>query len=122
MDLATPGNYEDRLASADHPGATWINPAAFSLATFGQFGNTPRTITDLRTPAQYNTDASFMKNFRLGGSKSAQVKIEVLNLFNRPTTRATNGNSTFAPGNSFGQVTQQSGFMRITQLMFRFNF
>ena len=35
VDLATPGSYEDRLASADHPTATWINPAAFSLAPFG---------------------------------------------------------------------------------------
>src|SRR5213078_3790567 len=32
VDLATSGSYEDRLASADHPAATWINPAAFSLA------------------------------------------------------------------------------------------
>src|SRR5581483_5343426 len=27
--LSTSGSYEDRLASADHPTATWINPAAF---------------------------------------------------------------------------------------------
>ena len=32
VDLATPGSYEDRLASADHPAATWINPAAFSTS------------------------------------------------------------------------------------------
>ncbi|HMF97279.1 MAG TPA: TonB-dependent receptor [Vicinamibacterales bacterium] len=122
VDLATPGSFEDRLASADHPAATWINPAAFSLVTFGQFGNTPRTITDLRTPGQANVDASFIKGFRLGGSKSAQIKIEMLNLFNRPNVRALQGNNTFAPGNSFGQTNLQSGFMRITQLMFRFNF
>ena len=29
-DLATPGNLDDRLGSADHPLATWLNPAAFS--------------------------------------------------------------------------------------------
>jgi trimeric autotransporter adhesin len=122
VDLATPGDYLDRLASADHPTATWINPAAFSLAAAGTFGNTPRTITDLRTPTQFNTDVSFMKNFRLGGSKAAQVKLEVLNLFNRPTVRALQGNNTFAPGNSFGQTTLQSGFMRIMQFMFRVSF
>jgi hypothetical protein len=120
-DLATPGNYEDRLASADHPAATWINPAAFSLVTFGNFGNAPRTITDLRTPPQYNTDASFMKNFRLGGSKTAQLKIEVLNMFNRPNVRALLGANTVGSTN-FGQTNTQSGFMRITQLMFRFSF
>jgi hypothetical protein len=120
-DLTTPGSYEDRLASADHPSASWINPAAFSLATFGNFGDAPRTITDLRTPAQYNTDASFMKNFRLGGSKYAQLKIEVLNMFNRPNVRALRGANTFGSSN-FGQTSTQAGFMRITQLMFRFSF
>jgi hypothetical protein len=122
VDLATAGSYEDRLASADHPAATWINPNAFTLTPFGSFGNTPRTITDLRTPTQFNTDLSLMKNFALGGSKSALIKLEVLNLFDRPTVRALQGNSTFAPGNSFGQTTLQSGFMRIMQFMVRFSF
>ncbi len=122
VDLATPGSYEDRLASADHPTATWINPAAFSLTPAGSFGNTPRAITDLRSPGQANVDASFIKNFRIGGGKTAQLKIETLNLFNRVNVRALQGNNTFAPGNSFGQTTLQSGFMRITQLMFRFTF
>ncbi len=120
--LATTGSYEDRLSSADHPAATWINPAAFTLAAPGTFGNAPRTITDLRTPTQFNTDVNFQKNFRLGGSKQAQVKIEVLNLFNRPTVRGLSGGNTFAPGNSFGTTTSQSGFMRIMQFMFRFSF
>jgi hypothetical protein len=122
VDLATTGSFEDRLASADHPSATWINPLAFALAPFGTFGNAPRTITDLRTPGQANIDASFIKDFRIGGSKAAQLKIEVLNLTNRPNVRAIQNNNTFAPGNSFGQTTLQSGFMRITQVMFRFSF
>jgi len=122
VDLATPGSYEDRLASADHPTATWINPAAFSIAPGGTFGNAPRTITDLRTPTQFNTDVNFQKNFGLGGSRYAQVKLEVLNLFDRPTVRALQGNGTFAPGNTFGQTTIQSGFMRIMQFMFRVSF
>ncbi len=118
-----PGSYEDRLASADHPAATWINPAAFSLAPFGRFGNSPRTITDLRTPTQFNTDVNFQKNVRLGGNKSALLKLEVLNLFDRPTVRALQGaTAPSPPGNSFGQTTLQSGFMRIMQFMVRFSF
>jgi hypothetical protein len=122
VDLGTSGSYEDRLASADHPTATWINPAAFTLTPFGSFGNTPRTITDLRSPGQYNVDASFMKNFRLVGAQTAQLKIEVLNLTNRPNVRALQGSNTFAPGNNFGQTATQSGFMRIWQIMFRYSF
>ena len=122
VDLATTGDYYARLASADHPAATWINPAAFSLTPFGSFGNTPRTITDLRTPTQFNTDINFQKNVALGGSKQVQLKLEVLNLFDRPTVRALQGNGTYAPGNSFGQTNLQSGFMRILQFMVRFSF
>src|SRR2546430_14835728 len=48
--LDTPGSYEDRLASSDHPNATWVNPLAFTLAPTGTFGNVPRTIIDIRTP------------------------------------------------------------------------
>jgi hypothetical protein len=122
VDLATPGDYAARLSTADHPSATWINPLAFSLTPFGSFGNTPRTITDLRTPTQFNTDVNFQKNVRLGGNKMAQVKLEVLNLFNRPTVRGLSGSNTYAPGNSFGTTTAQSGFMRIMQFMVRFSF
>jgi trimeric autotransporter adhesin len=122
VDLATSGSYEDRLASADHPAATWINPAAFSLTPQGSFGNAPRTITDLRTPTQFNTDVNFQKAVGLGGSKQVLLKLEVLNLFNRPTVRALQGASTFAVGNNFGQTSLQSGFMRIMQFMVRFSF
>jgi hypothetical protein len=121
VELSTPGEFKDRLASFDHPTATWINSAAFSLAPAGTFGNTPRTLTDVRSPAQYNVDASFIKNFNLGGSKVAQLKIEVLNMFDRPNVRSLRGANTFGNSN-FGRTTTQAGFMRITQIMFRFSF
>jgi hypothetical protein len=123
VDLATPGSYEDRLGSADHPTAKWLNPAAFTLAPAFTYGNAPRTITDVRTARQANVDASFGKNFRLGGSRNGLVKIEMLNLLNRVQTRALNGGNTFATGSTtFGRTNIQAGFMRITQLMFRFSF
>jgi hypothetical protein len=119
-DLATPGSYEDRLASADHPTATWINGAAFTLAAPFTFGNAPRTITALRSPNQYNVDGVFAKSLRFG-TKTAQVKIEMLNLMNRVNVRTLRQRNTFGNSN-FGQTGQQAGFMRITQLMFRFSF
>jgi hypothetical protein len=120
-ELATPGRFEDRLASADHPTATWINPAAFSLAAPGTFGNTPRTITGLRTPAQYNVDAVFLKNVPLTGSRVVGVKVEVINMLNRPNVRALQGANTIGSSN-FGQTNLQAGFMRVIQLMVRFSF
>jgi len=121
--LGTSGSYEDRLASADHPTARWLNIDAFSLAPAFTYGNAPRTITDVRTARQANVDVSFGKNFRLGGTRVALVKVEMLNLFNRVQTRALQGRNTFAVGSTtFGQTSQQAGFMRITQIMVRFSF
>jgi hypothetical protein len=120
VDLATSGSFEDRLASADHPTATWLNPAAFSAAAAKTYGNAPRTITDLRTPGQYNVDGVLIKNVTFG-SKQAQIKVEMLNLFNRPNVRALSGRNNFSNSN-FGQTGVQAGFMRITQVMFRFSF
>src|SRR5262245_24826222 len=118
--LGTPGGYEDRLASADHPTATWINTAAFTSAANNTFGNAPRTITDLRTPGQFNVDGVFNKRFRFG-AKSADLKIELLNLLNRVNVRSLNGRNTVGNAN-FGTTGAQAGFMRITQVMFRFSF
>ena len=120
VDIATTGSYADRLASADHPTATYVNSAAFAVAPAFTFGNAPRTITDVRTPTQYNVDASFIKNVRFS-AKTLQFKLEVLNLTNRVQVRALNGRNTVGVGN-FGQTNIQAGFMRIIQLMARFSF
>jgi hypothetical protein len=120
VDLSTPGSYADRLASSDHPTATWINPAAFTAAPAFTFGNAPRTITDLRSPNQYNVDGVFIKNLRFG-THNAQVKVELLNLMNRVNVRALQGRNTVGTAN-FGQTVTQAGFMRITQVMFRYSF
>ena len=47
------------------------------------------------------------------------MKIEVFNLFNRVQT---SGIVVAAGAATFGQITAQSGFMRMTQIMFRFTF
>ena len=75
----------------------------------------------MRTPPQYNVDASFIKNVGFGGSKVGQLKIEVLNVVNRPNVRTLRGANTFGNAN-FGQTAIQAGFMRITQIMLRFSF
>ena len=116
--MATDGA-EDRLASADHSTAKWLNDLAFGTAPAGTWGNAPRIETDVRTPRIINTDLSVQKNFSMGGSKMAQLKIEVINLFNRVQL---NGLASTVQANSqFGQITTQGGFMRMTQFMFRFS-
>jgi hypothetical protein len=49
------------------------------------------------------------------------LKIEELNLFNRVNVRALRTTGTFGNSN-FGQTNVQAGFMRITQISFRFTF
>ena len=120
VDLATTGSLADRLASADHATATYVNAAAFTTASAFTYGNAPRTITDIRTPANYSVDASFIKNVRFG-SKTLQFKAETLNLLNRVNVRTLNGRNTVGTSN-FGQTNTQAGFMRIIQLMARFSF
>src|SRR5205807_1967688 len=123
-DLNTHGSYGDRLASADHPTATWLDPAAFGLAPAFTFGNLPRTLPDGRSPAQWLTWSDgvvFIKDLHVGSTRAAQLKVEVLNPFNRVNVRALRGAGTFGNSN-FGQTNIQAGFMRITQIMFRFSF
>ena len=115
------GTYHDRLASADHPTATWINPAAFALAPAGTFGNTPRTLTDLRIARAIQRRRGGHEEHRLRRPKVAQLKVEILNMLNRPNVRALQGANTVGSAN-FGQTTIQAGFMRITQVMLRFSF
>jgi trimeric autotransporter adhesin len=124
VDLNTSGSYEDRLASADHPTATWLNPQAFSLAAPFTFGNLPRTLPDGRSPAQWLTWSDgivFIKDFHAGATRAAQLKFEILNPFNRVNVRAIRGAGTFGNSN-FGQTNIQAGFMRIVQIMFRYAF
>jgi trimeric autotransporter adhesin len=121
VDTSTPGNWPERVASADHPSAAWLNLAAFAPAAAGTFGDAPRLITSTRTPIQTQTDLSVAKNVGLGGGKQAQIKIEIVNLFNRVQLRGNQMNTT--QGNSaFGTIVSQGGFMRLMQVMFRYSF
>jgi hypothetical protein len=62
---------------------------------------------------------SFSKSIGLSGGRSAQIKLEIVNLFNRVQT---NSIGVTAGSAAFGQISSQSGFMRLTQVMFRYSF
>jgi hypothetical protein len=120
VSTSTTGEWADRVASADHPQAAWLNKDAFSTAAAGTWGNAPRVITDTRTPIQTETDLSVAKNVGLSGGKQFQLKIEVINLFNRVQLRG-NQMITRQGDSAFGTIVSQGGFMRTTQVMFRYS-
>ncbi|MGA2576781.1 MAG: TonB-dependent receptor [Bryobacteraceae bacterium] len=104
----TSGSVEQRIYD-------YINPAAFSLAPQGTFGNTPRTI-GLRGPGEKNWDMSVFKNFAIKERVNAQFRCEALNAFNSPYFYSPNTN--FSSG-TFGQITGQANFSRQLQLAIR---
>jgi len=109
---ATSGSLEQRLYN-------YINPGAFSAAPAATFGNTPRTLGNLRGPTQANWDISIFKNIALKERAKAQFRAEALNAFNTPYFYSPNTNIS---SGSFGQITGQANFARQLQLAIRVSF
>ena len=107
----TSGGQEDRLNG-------YINPAAFSTAPRGTFGNIARTL-EMRGPGQANWDASIFKTFSFAEKFKAQFRAEALNAFNTPMFAAPN--VSYGSG-SFGRITSQVNFSRMMQLGVRLYF
>jgi hypothetical protein len=109
--LATSGTTEERLAG-------WINSAAFSAAPAFTFGNAPRTLPDLRTPGQANTDLSVQKVIRVGQT-TVSLRADALNIFDNPLFSGPV--ATFGTAN-FGQINTVNGFARSVQFQARVGF
>ena len=114
-DPNTSGDLYDRVGST----TPWANAAAYQRPPAGQKGNMERTDTRLRSPFRKNLDLVANKSFRTGGATRADLRLEFLNLTNTPKFRDYN---TFVDNATFGQITRQSGFARITQISMRFSF
>ena len=108
----TSGSVEGRLYD-------YINPAAFTAAAQGTFGNTPRTLGSLRGPGQKNWDLSIFKNFTITERAKAQFRAEALNGFNSPLFHSPNTNIS---SGTFGQINSQDNFARQLQLAIRVTF
>jgi hypothetical protein len=81
----------------------WFNTGAFAQPTAFTFGNTPRTMPNLRSHGTNNFDFSLQKYWRLGEQTKLQFRSEFFNLFNR--TAFYQPDTLFGdPG--FGQVFQ----------------
>ena len=113
------GDITDRL-EADPRDNLYLDPAAFVLAPAFTLGNAPRILPGVRSPARNSVDLAMNKDFRIGPTARATVRLEVLNLLNTPwysrLASASVGNA------NFGQVTTQANYSRFSQLTFRFTF
>jgi hypothetical protein len=114
-DTETSGSYEDRLLG------TWLTPAGTSYTDAGALalGTLGRIDEDTRTPMRNNWDFVATKAVRFVGSVRGEIRFEVLNITDTPKVRGPI--SALGAGN-YGQIRVQSGFMRLTQLMFRLSF
>jgi trimeric autotransporter adhesin len=113
-DPATSGDREDRL----QPGL-WLNSGAWSAPAPYTFGTGGRTDTRTRTPHRNNWDFVATKELQFPGTVRGQLRFEVLNITNTVKVR---GPETRLGNAAFGNIGTQSGFMRLTQLMFRLSF
>jgi hypothetical protein len=108
--LVTPGDIKTKLRN-------YINPAAFTRAPRGTYGNSGRGM--LRGPGQTTVDFSVFKNFRFGERFATQFRTEMFNLLNQPNF----GN----PGNNidnagYGQILSTSVNARLVQMALKFTF
>ncbi len=96
----------------------WFNTDAFALQPLGTYGNSPRN--NFHGPGIFNFDMSIIRNFRLGGSKSLQFRLEAFNAFNQPVWN--DPNTSLANLQTFGTITSTRKPMRELQLGLKFAF
>ncbi len=110
VSLITSGDIREKLRN-------YINPAAFTRAPRGTYGNSGRGM--FRGPAQTSVDFSVFKNFRFAERIGLQYRAEMFNLLNQ----ANFGN----PGNNidnagYGQITSTTVNARLIQMALKFTF
>jgi len=109
-EAVTDGGRDERILGQWLSQGSYVVPPAFTL------GTAPRTEGDIRGPHRNNIDLAVAKNVPLGGGIRGEFRLEVINLTN---TVKVIGPIHTVGSSGFGQVRAQSGFMRMTQLMFR---
>jgi hypothetical protein len=115
--------YRPNLVSGQDPNdgprtpQQWFNTAAFAVPTAFTYGNAGRNI--VIGPGIFNTDASLIRNFLLGGTKSLQFRLEAFNLFNNPVW----GDPVMAMNSPlYGQINSTRTPMRELQVGLKFAF
>jgi hypothetical protein len=107
--LNTPGNTQRPNQTGDSniignygPGKYYFDTTVFVAPAANTFGTRTRNMGDIRGPRFTNFDFSLVKQFGLGGSRQAEIRMDVWNLPN--TIHMSNPNASFG-SSTFGQVT-----------------
>jgi trimeric autotransporter adhesin len=119
VDIQVPGGITDRLRD-DPQDNLYLNPAAFTLAPAGTFGNAPRILPGVYSPWRNSTDLGINKEVPLGGSRRGTVRLEVINVFNNPWFQALQ--SAAHGNNNFGRIVGQANYSRTMQITARISF
>ena len=113
MDPLTAGDRDARLTGQ------WLTPDAYAVPPAFTLGTGPRVDGRVRGPHRNNVDVAATKRVRLGRAVVGEFRIEVINLTN---TAKVIGPIAEVGAAGFGQIRSQSGFMRLTQFLFRTTF
>jgi hypothetical protein len=102
-----PDNFTDMTPER---GVLWFDPTAFANPALYTYGNTPRAISEVRTPGAVIVDLSLFKTFVLSDRVRLQFRAEAFNAPNR--VNLGRPNMTFSPGtdglnrsDTFGRIT-----------------
>ncbi len=118
-DVLVPGSITDRLR--DNPNDNlYLNPAAFSQAPRARSATRRACCpASIRRGATRRTSA-INKDFPVGGSQRATLRLEIINVFDNPWYAALQST---AHGNAnFGRVNAQANYSRTMQFTARFSF
>src|SRR5205807_3231685 len=92
--------------------AKYFDTSVFSQPTAFTFGNTARTLPDVRGPGQQNIDLSVFKNFNPLERMTVQFRAEAFNLLNQVVFGMPSG---ALSNNAFGSITGQANASRSVQ-------
>jgi hypothetical protein len=104
------------LSPSNPLGGPWFNKAAFSLPANYQYGDVPRSYTQLRAPNSYNENFGLMRRIRIYERVTLTVRAEFFNrvVFGAPASNVSASN--------FGFVSSQANSPRQGLMSARFEF
>ena len=97
----------------------YFNTSVFSQPAPFTFGNTGRTLPDVRGPGMHNIDVSLFKNIKITEHVRGQLRGEAFNVLNQVVFAAPNTN---LASNQFGVISSQSNTPRDIQVALKIIF